>query len=46
MFLISKDKCRFAKTTVKFLGDVIGPEGICPDPDKVQPKVAQISGDS
>ena len=33
---LNKDKYQFAKTTVKVLGHVIGPEGIRPDPDKVQ----------
>ena len=27
-------KCEFGKTTIKFLGDIITPEGILPDPQK------------
>ena len=33
---LNRDKCQFAKTTVKFLGHIIGPDGIQPDPDKVK----------
>ena len=32
---LNKEKCRFAVTTVKFLGHVIDQSGIRPDPDKV-----------
>ena len=30
------EKCKFGMTTIKFLGHIIGPEGIRPDPDKVK----------
>ena len=32
---LNSEKCEFAKTCVKFLGHVIDPEGIRPDPDKI-----------
>ena len=33
---LNQDKCEFAKTTMKFLGHIVGAEGIKPDPDKVK----------
>ena len=32
---LNSEKCEFAKTRVEFLGHVIDPEGIRPDPDKI-----------
>ena len=31
---LNKEKCEFGKTTIKFLGHIITPEGISPDPHK------------
>jgi len=31
---LNKEKCEFGKTTIKFLGHIIAPEGILPDPQK------------
>ena len=31
---LNKEKCEFGKTTIKFLGHIISPEGISPDPQK------------
>ena len=31
---LNKEKCEFGKTTIKFLGHIITPEGISPDPSK------------
>ena len=31
---LNKEKCEFSKTTIKFLGHIITPEGISPDPHK------------
>ena len=33
---LNQEKCKFGMTTIKFLGHIIGPEGIRPDPDKVK----------
>ena len=33
---LNREKCHFSTTTLKFLGHIIGPEGIRPDPDKVK----------
>ena len=32
--ILNKEKCEFGKTTIKFLGHIISPEGISPDPQK------------
>ena len=32
---LSKDKCEFNQTHIKYLGQVIDKTGVCPDPDKV-----------
>ena len=33
---LNREKCHFSTTTLKFLGHIIGPEGIRPDPNKVK----------
>ena len=32
---LNKEKCEFDKTTIKFLGHIITPEGISPNPSKI-----------
>ena len=32
---LNADKCKFSKNAVKFLGHVVDPSGIYPDPNKV-----------
>ena len=32
---LSKDKCEFNQTHIKYLGQLIDKAGVCPDPDKV-----------
>ena len=33
---LNKEKCEFGKTTIKFLGHIISPEGISPGPQKTK----------
>jgi len=47
-FTLNKEKCKFNKTAIKFLGQVVDSSSIIPDPDKIkaishmpQPKISQ-----
>ena len=33
---LNRDKCEFNKSSIKFLGQVVDPSGIKPDPDKIK----------
>ena len=33
---LNKEKCSFATNSVKFLGHIVGKEGVRPDPEKLQ----------